>query len=352
MPEERKMTRLSAVLFLLLVVLDAANSATIELARKPDGTALIGVKVEGEIVAGDSLKLLSIYRSYGSSAASRVYLLSKGGNVAEAIKLGLIVRRLRLRTEAPIKDGDGPVICPFVLMVDRTNCICASACFLVYAGGADRSGNYIALHRPYLPKEVTDALSDVAREGAQKREMRWVSNYLQEMEVSQFFIDKMMSTNSQNVQFVSLRDASNYHLLGAVPSIEEIVLTKCDGGAHEEEQFNAIAGKGASATAEEQELKVQLFANIIAGWKCRDDALDDLRDAAWEREHEEALRSECDPVPLHQTPQQCRSAALLHMTVAAMKRWLNAPPGASGPAESPGVPTAPQAFPRPPMLGK
>jgi hypothetical protein len=126
------------------------NAATFELARGADGIIVAGVKVEGDIVPGDAQELIDFYGKYGEQI-SPVYLRSRGGDVTEAIAMGAILRRLRLEASVPLGDTGSAPIDP--IRVDhRENLICASACFLVYAGGAIRFGNYLAMHRPYLPR--------------------------------------------------------------------------------------------------------------------------------------------------------------------------------------------------------
>jgi hypothetical protein len=63
--------------FILGLTAGAGSAATIELARGPDGKALVGLKVEGDIVPGDALKLLGMYEYYSDGAASTIFLLSK-----------------------------------------------------------------------------------------------------------------------------------------------------------------------------------------------------------------------------------------------------------------------------------
>ena len=127
-----------------------------ELARRADGIIVAGVKVGGDIVPGDAKKLLDFYKTYGVMT-SPVHLRSKGGNVEEAMKMGAIIRRLRLETEVPVWNTGRQPIDP--IKVDRQeNMICASACFLVYAGGASRFGNYLAMHRPFFRKRCFHTL--------------------------------------------------------------------------------------------------------------------------------------------------------------------------------------------------
>lgn len=170
---------------------------------------------------------------------------------------------------------------------DKSNCICASACFLVYAAGVDRTGSYLALHRPYLPKETASRFSDVEREAAQRRVMAKVREYLQNMDVDQFFIDKMISNSSQDAYFVTGDDTSTYHLWTTVPFIEEIVLTECNIiTSREMNILGSIGRKGVQATPEELYLKDQLNAKMLSGSKCKRQALDRLIWAAYDRELE------------------------------------------------------------------
>ena len=89
----------------------AGNAATFELARRADGNIVRGVKVEGDIVPGDARKLLDFYKTYGVMI-SPVRLRSKGGSVEEAMKMGAIIRRLRLETEVPVWDMGHPPVGP------------------------------------------------------------------------------------------------------------------------------------------------------------------------------------------------------------------------------------------------
>jgi hypothetical protein len=79
------------------------NAATFELARRADGIIIPGVKVEGDIIPGDARKLLDFYKTYGVMI-SPVHLRSRGGSVEEAMKMGAIIRRLRLETDVPVWD--------------------------------------------------------------------------------------------------------------------------------------------------------------------------------------------------------------------------------------------------------
>jgi hypothetical protein len=207
-----------------------------------------------------------------------VYLRSQGGDIEEAMKMGSFIRRLRLETEVPTQlQSRGHIFS--VVSVEKNNNICAGACFLVYAGGVARLGNLLALHRPYLSRDTANKISDLEYEAAEKRSMAKVRQYLKDMEVNDFFIDKLMSNSSQDAYHVALWETDEYHLSQIVPSLEEAVLTRCASVTREEAQ----RVDSDTATPEERD---RFFAKLRATLDCKDNALDDMRRAAFKREME------------------------------------------------------------------
>jgi hypothetical protein len=94
----------------------------------------------------------------------------------------------------------------------------------------------------------------------------------------------MMSNNSQDAYFVTSEDTITYHL-GTVPSIQEIVLTKCNVITSQEMKiWDSIKRKGARATSEELYLKDQLIAKMTSGVECEVKVQDELISAAFKRE--------------------------------------------------------------------
>jgi hypothetical protein len=284
-----------ALLITLLIVgieFGNANAATVERARNARGP-LWTLKVEGDIVPGDTeklhTKLLDYYFIYGP-AIRYVDLRSKGGDVDEAMKMGAMIRRLRLGTSTP-NIFDGKDLDPDYV-VDKENNVCASACFLVYAGGIEHQGYYLSLHRPYISKIDAERLSDIEHEASEKKAMDDVRKYLQDMEINQFFIDKMMSNNSQDSYTVTISDGLQYHLDAIVPSIEEIVLAKCSVlSTHEIRILETTNDK----TPEGRAIREKLFAKHDAERECTDKALADIRKAAYEREIDDLyVRPKCN----------------------------------------------------------
>ena len=127
------LTRLAIVIVALGLALNPTCSATIELVgRAVDGHTL-GVKIEGEIQPGDAEKLLKIYEYFGPAAASKVFLWSPGGNVEEAMKIGNLMRQLRLSSIAPDRLNILGILGQLGVQaspLDKGNNLCASACVL------------------------------------------------------------------------------------------------------------------------------------------------------------------------------------------------------------------------------
>ena len=257
------------------------KAATMGTAHDKNGKPLSGIIVEGDIELGDAIKLQTAVTEYNlintSRVATRIYLRSKGGDVEEAMKMGDYIHRLRLETEIPTSVNGHNDIFSWVSPNAKDNNICASACFLIFAGGVVRQGNMLALHRPYLPRETAIKISDLQYELIEKNIIAKVKKYLKDMEVDQFFVDKMMSNNSQDSYVVALWETDRYHLSGIVPSVEEIVLSKCNMLTSKEKQ--AIDAEKLSS--EERE---RLFAKYQAGRQCESDVLDEMRREAFKRD--------------------------------------------------------------------
>ena len=258
------------------------SAATIDEARdRQNGKVLFGLVVEGDIELGDSDRLLSDILIFNfarePNVVRTIYLRSRGGEVAEAMKMGKLIRRLRLEVEIPVQPPGQATTFSDVAPRDGSNNVCASACFLVFAGGINRRGNLLALHRPYISRESAVALSDVEYEANEKRALQEVREHLAEMDVNEFFVEKVLSTNSRNAYRVSYWEADHYHLTHIVPSIEEAVLLRCNPMTNDE----ARRIDSGAATPDERRV---IFSKLSSFQDCQTSVLDEMRRAAIRRE--------------------------------------------------------------------
>jgi len=175
-------SRLLLIIACVIAAVRIACGATIEITGKQSP---IGIKIEGEIVPDDALKLLRTYEYFGQFAGAGIFLFSRGGNIEEAMKIGRLIRRLRLSTYAPARDYE-----ILALPADQANNVCASACVLVWVASARRTGDILILHRPYPAPESVGKLSDIEFEALESNAISRVRIYLQQMELPQYYIDK------------------------------------------------------------------------------------------------------------------------------------------------------------------
>jgi hypothetical protein len=98
-------------------------------------------------------------------------------------------------------------------------CHCASACFLIWSAGVERSGSSLGLHRP-----TTISTRDMPPNQASAQLLLDVAAYLKEMEVPERFIQLMVDTNSTEVRWLSGSEAKS---LEEVPSIAEWLTAAC-----------------------------------------------------------------------------------------------------------------------------
>src|ERR1700679_2387042 len=102
------------------------------------------IYLNGPIDLGASKRLELFLISNSVPGQSWIILNSPGGNVAEGMELGKIIRKYELRTDVGIQEGATPSPLKF------TSGGCYSACTLAYVGGAFRflkGGSHFGIHR-------------------------------------------------------------------------------------------------------------------------------------------------------------------------------------------------------------
>lgn len=235
--------RVTVVLKKIPVIFPAVAMLAL-LACAPSSRALEKPKVfrgilllEGTIVSGDYVKLRNFLsdRSTFDKISRGVFLASPGGNVAEAMQIGRLIRSLRLSTEAPPGRGDPRrlgEIAPDDLLNSR-NYGCASACFLIFVSGIYRNENgagRLGVHRPFrlqsdmkTPVGNEDPVIGIAVRGG-------IENYLREMNAPAKYADLMFAVPSARVRWITQHELDT-DLKGLIPELKDIVDGKCSGSA-------------------------------------------------------------------------------------------------------------------------
>jgi hypothetical protein len=138
----------------LLVSLSAQSA---EIRVDPSRLEGGGAIFEGRIEVGDFDRLKKFILD--GPGAVEIYLASPGGDLAEAIRIGQLVRFLKLSTVAPSKpltnESRELSAARHNLNDTKADYLCVSACFFVFVAGIhrrrDTSGPVIlGIHRPTL----------------------------------------------------------------------------------------------------------------------------------------------------------------------------------------------------------
>lgn len=153
----------------------------------------------GTIQAGDFDKVSALIRN-SEGWLNSFALVSPGGNLPEALRIGGLIRQLYIATRAP-EELQGTPMFPGKAMFkvdpcEGRSCICASACFLVWIAGANRSGSLLGVHRPSFDRSYFGALDVLVAEGQYRRAIDGLGEYVSFMNVPPRYLDLLMNTPS------------------------------------------------------------------------------------------------------------------------------------------------------------
>ena len=180
------------------------------------------ITMVGPIVRGDYDRFRQTVGKIADEGGivTHLYIFSPGGLVNEALNIGRLAGKLALTTVAPTYDPAVPEKrqCSFREHTSPTKfvdhkwrydafkrsgnpaCNCASACFLIWAAGAERQGNYLGIHRTFFrPQSFKEDSFAVARERYVKLR-KSVTSYLTEMNIPNLVINTMFSVASNEIE--------------------------------------------------------------------------------------------------------------------------------------------------------
>ena len=137
MPSETGLGCSAAVLISYLS--SVAISVGAEIKANPDHLEVV---IEGEIQHGDYNKLVNVLKV---TEISHVFLASSGGNISEAMKIGRLIRSLKMTTNIPVRSSDKNMIGSAKQHgIDNLeeDFMCTSACFFIFIAGIDREQDF------------------------------------------------------------------------------------------------------------------------------------------------------------------------------------------------------------------
>lgn len=221
-------------LFLALLLLSGAASSAqaAEMVIDPNNQFYL----IGKIVPGDFERFRSALRT-APDGVQTINLRSPGGSVIEAIKIGRLIRSLYLDTGAPFSREAGPYTkhnCssdhPSVRR--KGTCLCASACFLIWAGGLTPFGDLLYIHRISFDKEYYGSLSPSEADAKYEQGLHIVHDYLTEMGVPERYYEKLVRTPSNFSAKVKYSDVVQDFNWISRPSLNEWMIARCGGWGH------------------------------------------------------------------------------------------------------------------------
>ena len=260
-----------------------------------------GVVLEGKIEAGDYDKLRIVYGEkrtnqfyIGMLGANEIYLASPGGDLAEAIKIGRLVRALKLHTVVP--GGPYPVG-PYEKYSDadrhqlknpKANYMCTSACFFIFVAGITRTAEVdldprLGIHRPYLSDSDLSTLSGNQAITSANRVKTTVENYLKEMNVPGRYVDLMFSVPRDKIRWLEKADVAD--LDGTIPELRDWLAARCDKRTDVEkavwEKITADPRPIGQLSTAERSIFDKMLKKMSVMHNCENETLDKLSGSAW-----------------------------------------------------------------------
>jgi hypothetical protein len=204
--------------------------------------------MRGKIERDDFAKVLAFYRSH-HPFLHHVRLISPGGDVDAALKIGRLFRKYLVAVSTPDTNSylpfnenkDGIATHNACAMSDnRGNCVCVSACAFIWFGAPDRSGA-VGLHRPRFTDPRFSKLPPAEAATAYREALQTIGRYLEEMEAPKTIIDTLVSTGSDEMTWIEdgFGNPTDGLRMHRAPSFAEWVAASCGTWSHEEHKAMA-----------------------------------------------------------------------------------------------------------------
>jgi hypothetical protein len=203
-----------------------------EIRSDPSGGAVARAVLEGNIDVGDFEELKTFLQH---NHVEEIYLASPGGNLGEAIRIGLLVRLLKLSTVAPSKaltnQSFDTIAARHNLKDLKINYMCASACFFVFVAGIHRSSDdlgpaILGIHRPFAAENAITKLGRNQAIAAESQSRITIENYLKAMDVPGKYAQDMYSVPKRMIQWIR-NDEFESDFDGFIPELRGLVDTRC-----------------------------------------------------------------------------------------------------------------------------
>ncbi len=192
------------------------------------------VVIRGEIEPGDEEAFLNLIlrRHRLGVAHSAVILDSPGGDLVTAMRIGRMIRELRLSTYIGWPTAD------------MRNSQCSSACVFIFAGGVKRSwkSGEVGLHRPRFTGSSYGALSAPHAERAYGKLEKHSRDFMRRMDIPNEIIERIFRTRSSDIDYLTNNEAF-FKLRWTAPYFDELLVSRCGALSAEDKQYFALHGR-------------------------------------------------------------------------------------------------------------
>ena len=275
-----RLCRWTGVIAVSAAYIATAHAANVRFVPGNNNSVLV---IEGTIQDGDCDSLLSLIRT---SHPKAVYLASPGGSLLEALRIGRLVRALKLATIVPVERVPALREQPaaiFGVKIPNENLMCASACFFVFVAGVDRNQDLrigtpvLGIHRAFLSDGDLNRLSSNRTIEAATHARKIVESYLREMGVRSVYVDHMFSTPKDQMYWITgAQFRSDFE--GLLPELKDWIAVRA------RDVLDRVSRTDTSNFSAD-DLKVHEFLSQVLSDPTQRQAfvLDDLRFDAWQK---------------------------------------------------------------------
>jgi hypothetical protein len=245
-----------------------------------------GAVLEGKIETGDFEKVRNFFFS---EYPLQIYLASPGGNLAEAMRIGHLVRSLNLLTMAPGEyPGKSLENRMHILKQPKADYMCASECFFVYVAGIKRFVDsvfgkaFLGIQRPHLSVSKLQAATGDEAIASTNHTRTVVQDYLEEMGVPAKYAEEMFRLSQGDIRWLS-HEEIQADFDGFVPELRDWVDTQCDKRSDTEKNIlKQMHGKGiAELTPTERAMAGRLVTKRSQQFQCENELQSELAKYAY-----------------------------------------------------------------------
>jgi hypothetical protein len=217
----------------------------------------MGAVLEGKIEFGDFDKFKNFVLE--NDKVVEIYLASPGGNLNEALKIGVLTRMLQLSTVVPSKTltthARELAVAQHDLRQSKANYMCASACFFVFVAGINRKSDglrpaILGIHRPSLSDKDRKTLEYDQVAAAADQIRSTVVKYLTIMDAPVRYAAEMFAVPSGRIRWIRNHEF-DADLKGFIPELKDKINAKCAArtdleNRSNQERLGAITSKPSS----------------------------------------------------------------------------------------------------------